>query len=65
MKVSRARVGLGWVVVLVVERGGCVRGSLAGRDAGEIGSGWEDQLALGVRERRRVATVVAVGVARR
>src|SRR5689334_11392224 len=37
MKVSRAGLVLEWVFVLVVERGGCERGSLAGRDAGEPG----------------------------
>jgi hypothetical protein len=36
MKVSRVP---RFRFVLVVERGGCVRGSLAGRDVGEIGHG--------------------------
>jgi hypothetical protein len=38
--VRRAQVRARFLPVLVAERGGCARGSLAGMDAGEIRAGW-------------------------
>ena len=45
--------GAGWLFEGVARRQGCRR----------YRAGWEDRRGLGVRERRRVATVFAVGVA--